>query len=82
MTILYEGDAKIKDGDICFDMDGSKTLGEIRLTDNGFSVSFGGKDDESGIRLGERVYAVNLPLRMIVGDYYLEGKIGAIEFEN
>lgn len=80
MTISYEGEAEIKDGDICFDMDGNKTLGEIRLMGNGFSVSFGGRYSENGIRLGERAYAINLPIKMIVGDYYLEGKIEGIDF--
>ncbi|MBR2916677.1 MAG: hypothetical protein IKC07_03650 [Clostridia bacterium] len=78
MVISYEGEADIKNGDVCFDMDGNKTLGKIKLSGENFSVSFGGRDAENGIKMGERTYALNLPLKMIVGDYYLEGKVEEI----
>ena len=44
LIISYEGQAEIKDKDICFDIGGNKHLGEITLRGDKFSVYFETKE--------------------------------------
>ncbi len=80
IVISYEGEAKIKDGDICFDIKGNKKLGEITVLNEGFSVLVDGGKEEYGIKFKERIYAKKLPLEMFVGDYYLIGRVEEIYY--
>ena len=78
MTITLFETADIKNGDACYDIAGRRNLGSIKINNDSIYVSFKGSKGDNGIEIGERIYAINMPLELYVGDYYLEGEVASI----
>ncbi len=83
ITICAICDAEIaaKRGDLCKDLDAQEDLGRL-AAQNGLKITIlsEGKREAQGAEIGKKTYLINMPLRLAVGDFYVEAKIRSIKY--
>lgn len=83
ITICAICDTEIsaKGGDLCRDLDVQEDFGRL-IAQNGLEITIlsEGKREAQGAAIGKKTYLINMPLRLSVGDFYVEAKIRSIKY--